>query len=98
VYRDVFAAAQSYVRHGSRAREEAVIIQEVVGRRHDDRFYPDVSGVGRSYNFYRSGAARPEDGVVNLALGLGKTIVDGGICWTYSPRFPRATPPFGSVR
>jgi hypothetical protein len=76
----------------------AVIIQAVVGRRHGDRFYPDVSGVARSYSFYRSGAARPEDGVVNLALGLGKTIVDGGLAWTYSPPFPHATPPFASAR
>jgi hypothetical protein len=96
-----FGEARSYVRAMDHAPDEekmAVVIQEVVGRRHGDRFYPDVSGVGRSYNYYRSGAARPEDGVVNLALGLGKTIVDGGICWTYSPRMPRATPPFGSVR
>ena len=95
-----FDAARSYIRAMDRTPDEekmAVIIQEVVGRRHGDRFYPDVAGVGRSYNFYRSGSARPEDGVIDLALGLGKTIVDGGLCWTYSPRFPRATPPFGSV-
>ncbi|HEX9834673.1 MAG TPA: hypothetical protein VGA66_16605, partial [Mycobacterium sp.] len=42
--------------------------------------------------------ARPEDGVVSLALGLGKTIVDGDVCWTYSPAQPRAVPPFGSIR
>jgi hypothetical protein len=41
--------------------------------------------------------AKPEDGVVNLALGLGKTVVDGGISWAYSPAFPHAEPPFGSV-
>jgi hypothetical protein len=76
----------------------AVIVQEVVGRRHGDRYYPELSGVARSYSFYRSGKARPEDGVVNLALGLGKTIVDGGLSWTYSPNYPRATPPYGSVR
>lgn len=75
----------------------AVIIQEVVGRRHGDRFYPDVSGVGRSYNFYSAPPARPEHGVVNLALGLGKTIVDGGVTWTYSPAYPQKPPPFASV-
>jgi hypothetical protein len=75
----------------------AVIIQEVVGRRHGDRFYPHVSGVGRSYNYYPSGPARPEEGVMSLALGLGKTIVDGGRCWWYSPAHPKAPPPFGSV-
>lgn len=95
-----FREARDYVRTtGSDPREEkmAVIIQEIVGRRHDDRFYPDVSGVGRSYNFYSSPPATPEDGVVNLALGLGKTIVDGGITWTYSPAYPRKPPPFASV-
>ena len=75
----------------------AVIIQEVVGQRHKDRFYPQLSGVARSLNFYPTGEARPEDGVVTLALGLGKTIVDGGVAWTYSPSHPKAPPPFGSV-
>ncbi len=95
-----FREARDYIRTtGCDPREEkmAVIIQEIVGRRHDDRFYPDVSGVGRSYNFYSSPPAMPEDGVVNLALGLGKTIVDGGITWTYSPAYPRKPPPFASV-
>ena len=76
----------------------AVILQAIVGRRHRDRFYPDLSGVARSYSFYRSGRTRPEDGVVNLAFGLGKTIVDGGLTWSYSPAQPRATPPYSSVR
>ena len=60
----------------------AVIIQEVVGLRRGDRFYPDISGVARSYNYYALDPARPEDGVVTLALGLGKTIVDGGVAWS----------------
>lgn len=72
----------------------AVIVQEVVGLRHQDRFYPNVSGVARSFNFYPVGRAKPEDGVVDLALGLGKTIVDGGRVWNYSPAFPNIAPPF----
>jgi hypothetical protein len=75
----------------------AVIVQEVVGQRLGDRFYPTISGVIRTYNFYPTGPARPADGVVNLALGLGKMIVDGGVTWTYSPAFPRHSPPYGSV-
>jgi hypothetical protein len=75
----------------------AVLIQEVVGTRHDDIFYPTVSGVARSFSYYPSGAARPTDGVVNLALGLGKQIVDGGLSWTYSPAYPKAPPPFNNV-
>ncbi len=95
-----FQSAQGYRRatgQGEQGEKMAVIIQEVVGRRHGDRFYPDVSGVGRSYNFYPSGAARPDEGVVSLALGLGKTIVDGGQCWSYSPAHPTAPPPYAST-
>ena len=95
-----FREARDYIRttgHQPAEEKMAVIIQEVVGQRHGDRFYPDLSGVGRSYNFYSTSPARPEDGVVNLALGLGKTIVDGGVAWTYSPAYPRKPPPFGSV-
>ncbi|MDF1543684.1 MAG: PEP/pyruvate-binding domain-containing protein [bacterium] len=72
----------------------AVIIQEVVGQRYGDRFYPAISGVARSYNFYAFGHAKPEDGIVDLALGLGKTIVDGGLAWTYCPAYPKSPPPF----
>lgn len=96
-----FAAATGYRRSlGRDERDErmAVIIQEVVGRRTGDRFYPTVSGVGRSFNFYPTGHGRAADGVVSLALGLGKTIVDGGLSWSYCPRFPKAPPPFNSVK
>ncbi len=95
-----FRAARSYRRatgQDGQSEKMAVIIQEVVGRRHGERFYPDISGVGRSYSFYPTGAARPEEGVISLALGLGKTIVDGGRCWSYSPAHPSAPPPYGSV-
>ncbi len=85
---------------GERGEHEkmAVVIQEVVGARHGVRFYPDVSGVARSYDFYPQGRARPEDGVGLLAVGLGKTIVDGGVCWAFSPAWPRVAPPFASPR
>jgi hypothetical protein len=76
----------------------AVMIQEIVGQRRGDRFYPDISGVARSYNYYAFEPARPEDGVITLALGLGKTIVDGGIAWTFSPKYPQKPPPFASVQ
>jgi hypothetical protein len=93
--------AKAYVR-ASKCRIEdekmAVVIQELVGERHRERFYPTLSGVGRSWNFYPMLPARPEQGVVSLALGLGKTIVDGGRAWTYSPAHPRIGPPAGSSR
>lgn len=56
----------------------AVIIQEVVGQAHDTRFYPHISGVARSINYYPVDDQKAEDGIVNMALGLGKYIVDGG--------------------
>jgi hypothetical protein len=96
-----FRAAKSYIRATDRTSADekmAVIIQEVVGDRHGERFYPHLAGVGRSYNFFPAQGADPRDGVVNLALGLGKTIVDGGASWIYSPARPKAPPPFGSTR
>lgn len=96
-----FREARDYIRTtGTKPGEEkmAVIIQEVVGQRRGDRFYPDIAGVARSYNFYPIAPARPEEGVVTLALGLGKTIVDGGIAWTFSPAYPKKPPPFASVQ
>jgi len=76
----------------------AVIIQKMVGKRHQNRYYPELSGVARSYNFYSVKPARPEDGVVSLALGLGKTVVDGGKTWTYSPKYPTIPPPFKTIQ
>jgi hypothetical protein len=75
----------------------AVIIQEVVGQHYGERFYPNISGVLRSYNHYPSGKAKPQDGVANLALGLGKTVVDDGIAWSYSPAYPNAPTPYAGT-
>jgi hypothetical protein len=66
----------------------AVIIQQMVGAPHGDRFYPEVSGVARSHNFYPVEPQRPEDGIVSVALGLGKTIVEGGATVRFSPAYP----------
>jgi hypothetical protein len=95
-----FKAARAYratIGHHDRDEKMAVIIQEIIGKRYRSRFYPELAGVARSYNYYPMRPARPEDGVVNLALGLGKTVVDGGISWAYSPAFPKAEPPFMST-
>jgi len=95
-----FRAAKSYrktIGHSDSDEKMAVIIQEIIGKRYRNRFYPELAGVARSYNYYPMKPAKPEEGVVNLALGLGKTIVDGGISWAYSPAFPKAEPPFMST-
>ncbi len=66
----------------------AIVLQELVGSRYNDRFYPTFSGVARSLNFYPTGKEKPEDGIAGIALGLGKYIVDGGITLRFSPRHP----------
>jgi CheY-like chemotaxis protein len=73
-----------------RLEEEAmaVIIQRVVGARHGDRFYPHLSGVARSYNYYPTPPGRPEDGIAAVALGLGKTVAEGEPCLRFAPPHP----------
>lgn len=66
----------------------AVILQEVVGTQYGDRYYPSMSGVARSLNYYPLSDEKAEEGVVNLAFGLGKYIVDGGMTLRFSPYYP----------
>ena len=67
----------------------AAIIQEVVGRQYGTRYYPNLSGVIRSINYYPIGNERAEEGIASLALGLGKYIVDGGQTLRVSPFHPK---------
>ncbi|PLW96934.1 MAG: hypothetical protein C0591_07830, partial [Marinilabiliales bacterium] len=95
-----FKSAKDYMSatpHKTEDEKMAVIIQEVIGKKFKNRFYPELSGVGRSHNYYAFGHADPKDGIVNLALGLGKTIVDGSNSWSYTPAYPKADPPFNSI-
>jgi Pyruvate phosphate dikinase, AMP/ATP-binding domain len=95
-----FTAAKNYFRatdHKLQNEKMAVIIQDVVGRKRGRRYYPGISGVMRSVNFYPASRAKPQDGVVDLALGLGKTIVEGGTVWTYSPKYPGIKPPVSAA-
>jgi hypothetical protein len=96
-----FSDSKDYFRiTGKDLREEkmAVIIQNVVGNRYEDYYYPLISGVGRTYNYYPQENTARTDGVVNLALGLGKTIVDGYNSWIYCPRQPGKPAPFNSIK
>ena len=68
----------------------AIVLQEVVGSRYNDHLYPTMSGVARSLNFYPIGNEKAEDGIANIALGLGKYIVDGGQTLRFSPRHPHS--------
>ena len=92
VYASVFyRASKDYMVATSNVIDQekmAVILQEVVGTQYGDRFYPQISGVARSINYYPIGDERAEEGVVNLALGLGKYIVDGGLNLRVCPAHP----------
>ncbi|MDH3522157.1 MAG: hypothetical protein OES32_01095 [Acidobacteriota bacterium] len=87
-------------RSGAPAEREkmAVMIQSVVGARHGDRFYPAISGVAVTRNFYPIAPQKPEHGVVHLALGLGRMIVDGGLSVRFSPRHPEVLPQIATPR
>jgi len=66
----------------------AIVLQEICGNAYDNRFYPSFSGVARSLNYYPIGAEKPEDGIANIAMGLGKHIMDGGMSLRFSPAYP----------
>ncbi len=66
-----------------------IILQEVCGTRHGEIYYPTVSGVARSINYYPIGSEKAEDGIVNIAFGLGKLIVEGGLSLRFSPKYPK---------
>ncbi len=86
-----YQSAKEYIGVTSYRLEEekmAVIVQKMAGTRHDNRFYPDFAGVARSYNFYPFAPAKPFDGIVSAALGLGKMVVDGGNTVRFCPRYP----------
>ncbi len=92
VYASVFYAdSKAYMTATSNVIDQekmAVIIQEVVGETHNGMFFPSFSGVGRSVNFYPVGREEASDGVAEVAVGLGKYIVDGGVSLRFSPKHP----------
>jgi hypothetical protein len=95
-----FEKARTYIKNTPKQISDekmAVLIQEVAGIRHENYFYPTISGVAKSYNYYPSGSCKPEDGIVYLALGLGKSIVDGGSSFAFCPERPKA-PLFGTPK
>jgi CheY-like chemotaxis protein len=92
VYASLYAPeAREYFRatHSLAAREKmAIVLQEVVGNRHGDYFYPDISGTAQSYNYYPVAYMEPGDGFAACAVGLGKYVVDGGKSFRFSPKYP----------
>jgi CheY-like chemotaxis protein len=93
-------AARSYIEATSNRIEEekmAVIIQQMVGQRYENHDYPHFSGVANSSNFYPANGMDPKDGVAAVALGLGRTVVEGGRALRFSPANPTVLPQFGTI-
>lgn len=92
VYASVFYSdSKAYMTATSNVIDQgkmAIILQEVVGTQYGDRYYPSFAGVGRSLNYYPINDEKAEDGVVDIAVGLGKYIVDGGRSLRFSPKHP----------
>jgi len=87
-----FKASKAYMSATLNVIDEekmAIVLQEVCGEQYGGMFYPTISGVARSINFYPIPPEKPEDGVANIAFGLGKYIVDGGLTMRFSPRYPK---------
>jgi CheY-like chemotaxis protein len=101
IYASTFSQhAKAYVRATPYRLEEekmAIILQQVVGRLHDGRFYPDFSGVVRSRNFYPVPPLTSEDGIAAVALGMGRAVVEGGRCLTFCPKYPKHLMQFSGV-
>lgn len=93
VYASVYyTGSRTYIQTTANLLSEekmAVIVQSVCGTEHDGLYYPLLSGVARSVNFYPIGSEKADDGIVNLAFGLGKTVVDGGCTLRFSPKYPK---------
>ncbi|MCF6213159.1 MAG: phosphoenolpyruvate synthase [Flavobacteriaceae bacterium] len=87
-----FQSSKSYLKATAHSIEEdkmAVILQEVTGKQYDDVYYPNISGVARSINFYPIGNEKPNEGIANIATGLGEIIVGGGSVLRFSPKHPK---------
>ena len=92
VYASVYSStAKGYVKAIDYKIEEekmAVVIQEVVGNQYDDLYYPHISGVAQSYNFYPFAHMKPEEGFAIASVGLGKYVVEGNRAYRFSPKYP----------
>ena len=102
IYASVFfQSPKRYALNGDLRIEEsmmAILIQQLVGEQHGELFYPVISGVAQTYNYYPYSYMKPEQGVVSLALGLGKAIVDGDQVYSFSPAYPKMNPLFSSPK
>jgi hypothetical protein len=93
-------SARAYVKstfHRTEDEKMGVIIQQLTGKIYGDYFYPAISGIAQSYNYYPISHMKPEDGLAHVALGLGKIVVEGGVALRFSPKYPQFLPQFSTV-
>ncbi len=93
-------APRSYAKstmHRTEDEEMAVVIQQLTGIVHDNYFYPSISGVTQSYNFYPISHLKAEEGITHIALGLGKIVMEGGQTLRFCPKYPQFLPQFSMI-
>jgi len=91
------AFSSKSAKHASSPDSMAVIIQILAGKNYGDYLYPAISGIAKSYNYYPVGKMKANDGIAQIALGFGKTVVEGERCLLFSPRYPESLPQFANV-
>ena len=92
--------ARAYVKstfHRTEDEKMGIVIQQLTGSVYGQHFYPAISGVAQSYNYYPIKYMKPEDGLAHIALGLGKIVVEGGAAMRFSPKYPQFLPQFSTV-
>ncbi len=96
-FADPRAFSSGIDKHASSPESMAVIIQILAGKPYGNYFYPAISGITKSYNYYPVGKMKANDGIAQIALGFGKTVVEGGKCLLFSPPYPKKLPQFANV-
>jgi hypothetical protein len=96
-YSEASRAFSQSTSHRIEDEKMAVMIQQMTGNAYGDYYYPSISGVAQSYNFYPIAHLQPDDGIAHIALGLGKTVVEGGPTLRFSPRHPQYLPQLSTV-
>ncbi|HVO83901.1 MAG TPA: PEP/pyruvate-binding domain-containing protein [Syntrophobacteria bacterium] len=83
--------------HGAEQEKMAIIIQRLIGNQYGEFFYPAISGVAQSQNYYPVAPMKTEDGVAHIAVGLGKIVMEGGKVLRFCPKYPHILPQFSTV-
>lgn len=88
----------SITQHRLEEEKMAVIIQKIIGAEHNKKYYPEISGVAKSFNFYPTPPLQANDGIVSAAMGLGKMIVEGGTAVRFCTKYPKHIPQFNTIK